>query len=263
MEAAAAWGAAPWQPMAQRLAPIHDHLVQLLGPRTGERGLDVGTGTGAVAIRAARAGAHVTGVDLSPGMVRAARRLAIAQDVRAQFAVGDAQRLPYADGRFDVVASALGLFLAPDHRRVTSELARVTRPGGRLGSVAWRPDPGLQALHATHTGGSADRRLWGREEYVRELLDRNWELEFAPGEIIVTASSGDELWRLYTTSDGPARMRIEAMSPLERARYRRAYVDHHERFRVNSQIRLPRRYLITLGRRRAGSGPRRPQPRSR
>jgi SAM-dependent methyltransferase len=251
MEAAAAWGAAPWQPMAQRLAPLHDHLVQLLGPRMGERWLDVGTGTGAVAIRAARAGARVIGVDLAPGMVQAARRLAIAHDVRAHFAVGDAQRLPYGAGRFDVVASALGLFLAPDHGRVASELARVTRPGGRLGSVAWRPDPELQALHAAHTGGSPDRRLWGRLEYVRELLARNWELEFVAGELVLRASSGEEMWRVYTMCDGPVRLRLESMSPLERARYRRAYVEHHERYRVGGEIQLPRRYLITLGRRRA------------
>jgi SAM-dependent methyltransferase len=252
MEAAAAWGAGDWQPMAARFAPIHDHLVQLLAPRAGERWLDVGTGTGAVAIRAARAGARVTGVDLAPGMVRAARRLATAEGVAVRFAVGDAQRLPCADQRFDVVASALGLFLAPDHRRVASEIARVTRGGGRLGSVAWRPDPELQALHARYTGDSPDRRLWGREEYVRELLRRDWELDFVPDELIMRAGSGEEMWKLYTSSDGPARVRVASMGALDRARYRRDYIEYHERHRVGYEIRVPRRYLVTLGRRRGG-----------
>jgi len=64
--------------MAARFAPIHDHLVARLAPRRGERWLDAGTGTGtgAVARRAALAGARVTGLDLAPVMIETARRLA-------------------------------------------------------------------------------------------------------------------------------------------------------------------------------------------
>jgi SAM-dependent methyltransferase len=172
------------------------------------------------------------------------------------FAVGDAERLRYTDARFDVVASALGIFLVRDHRRVAAEIARLCRPGGRLGTVAWRPDPELARLHAPFRGaplaGAPDRAMWGREEYVRELLRRSWELDFAEGELLVTAPSGEAMWKLYTGSDGPARMRVQSMDSLERARYRDAFVEHHERYRVGEEIRLPRRYLVTLGRRRYG-----------
>ena len=102
-----AWGSAPWEPAAARLVPIHDHLVARLAPSRGELWLDVGTGTGAVALRAAYAGAHVTGVDLSPVMVDTARRLASERGIGIRFEVGDAERLPYEDASFDVVASAL------------------------------------------------------------------------------------------------------------------------------------------------------------
>src|SRR5918994_6266607 len=94
--------------MAARLAPIHDHLVARLAPSRGELWLDVGAGTGAVALRAAQAGAHVTGVDLSPVMVDTARRLAGGQGVGIRFDVGDAERLPYDDASFDVVAPRSG-----------------------------------------------------------------------------------------------------------------------------------------------------------
>jgi ubiquinone/menaquinone biosynthesis C-methylase UbiE len=76
-----AWGSAPWEPMAARFARLHDHLVGCLAPRPCERWLDVATGTGAVARRAALAGARVTGLDLSPVMIETARRLASEQDL--------------------------------------------------------------------------------------------------------------------------------------------------------------------------------------
>jgi SAM-dependent methyltransferase len=102
-----AWGSAPWEPMAARLAALHDHLVARLAPGRGERWLDVGTGTGAVALRAARAGARVTGVDLSPVMIEEARRLAGEQGVGVRFEVGDAERLPYEEASFPDFASIL------------------------------------------------------------------------------------------------------------------------------------------------------------
>jgi hypothetical protein len=64
------WGSAPWERVAETLAPLHDHLVAELSPRAGERWLDAATGTGAVAIRAARAGAEVTALDLRRGLSR-------------------------------------------------------------------------------------------------------------------------------------------------------------------------------------------------
>jgi SAM-dependent methyltransferase len=253
-----AWGSAPWEPMAARFAAIHDHLVAHLAPGRGERWLDVGTGTGAVALRAARAGARVTGVDLSPVMVDTARRLAGEQGLGIRFEVGDAESLPYQDASFEVVASALGVFLAPDHAAAARELARVCRPGGRLGVVAWRADPEAERMHApfwpAREPGAGDRRDWGREEYLAELLGQEFELEFEEGELRLTASSDEETWRLFTSYDGAAKAQVDSLDPRRAEEYRRAYIAHHKRYRANGRISLPRRYLVTLGRRRGGSG---------
>lgn len=252
-----AWGSAPWEPMAARLAAIHDHLVARLAPGRGERWLDVGTGTGAVALRAAHAGARVTGVDLSPVMVETARRLAGEQGVGIRFDVGDAENLPYEDANFDVVASALGVFLAPDHAAAGRELARVCRPGGRLGVVAWRADPETERMHApfwpAREPGAGDRRDWGREPYVAELLGHAFELEFEEGELGLTAGSGEEMWHHFTSYDGMAKAQVDSLEPRRAEEYRRAYVAHHERHRANGRISLRRHYLVTLGRRRASA----------
>ena len=99
-----------------------------LGLRPGERVLDVGAGTGVSTEELARSGAYAVGADLSIGMLRAGRRARPAVPLLA----GDALRLPFADGTFDAVAISFALRNVVDTGAALGELARVTRPGGRL-----------------------------------------------------------------------------------------------------------------------------------
>jgi demethylmenaquinone methyltransferase / 2-methoxy-6-polyprenyl-1,4-benzoquinol methylase len=97
-----------------------------LGP--GDRVLDVGAGTGVSTEELARSGAFVVGADLSTGMLRAGRRARPEVPLLA----GDALRLPFADGTFDAVTISFALRNVVDTEAALVELARVTRPGGRL-----------------------------------------------------------------------------------------------------------------------------------
>jgi SAM-dependent methyltransferase len=95
------WGSANWQAIAEaELSHVHDSLVERLAPTPGERWLDLATGTGAVALRAARAGAEVSA--LAPELIATARRLAAEEGLSVRFDIGDAERLGYADASFDV-----------------------------------------------------------------------------------------------------------------------------------------------------------------
>ena len=145
---ATVWGAGDWRLLSGWLAPMHEHLVTALAPRPGERWLDAATGAGATALLAARAGADVTAQDLAAGMIDRARQQAETEGLSLRFDVGDVERLPYEPASFDVVASAVGAVLTPSHRAAASELARVCRPGGRLGLTAWRPGVGyFEVMH--------------------------------------------------------------------------------------------------------------------
>src|SRR3954452_18202627 len=111
---ATVWGGAPCEKIAETLEPMHAKLVERLAPQPSERWLDIGCGTGDVAFRAAAAGAHVTGSDLSPALIETARRQADEQGLRLTLEVGDAERLPYDDASFDVASSSVGMISAPD-----------------------------------------------------------------------------------------------------------------------------------------------------
>jgi hypothetical protein len=87
---------------------------------------------------------------------------------------------------------------------------------------------------------------------VAELLGQACELEFEEGELRLAAGSGEELWRLFTSYDGAAKAQVDSLDRRRAEQYRRAYIAHHERHRANGRIHTPRRYLLTLGRRRAG-----------
>jgi hypothetical protein len=63
------------------------------------------------------------------------------------------------------------------------------------------------------------------------------------------------MWHLFTSYDGAAKSQVDSLDPRRAEQYRRAYIAHHERHRVNGRISLPRRYLLTIGRRRAGVAP--------
>ena len=110
MSSAELWNGGQYELVAARFAEIHDALVESLAHRAGERWLDVATGTGEVTLRAARAGAEVTGLDIAPRLLEQAR----SRSSDVEWVDGDVQALPFPDGAFDVVSSSFGLIFAPD-----------------------------------------------------------------------------------------------------------------------------------------------------
>jgi SAM-dependent methyltransferase len=251
------WGSAPFEKVADQIANIHDHLVAELAPQAGEQWLDVGTGTGAVAVRAARAGAKVTGSDLSPVLIETAKRLTREEGLEIDYEVGDAEHLPYADASYDVVSSSFGAMFAPDHAAVARELARVTRQGGRIGLTTWEPEGGsgdFFRLFAKYQPpppeGAGNPLEWGREEHARELLEDDFELRFVHGQDPHVGDSAEEMWQLMVTSFGPIKTLNDSLDEAGREELHKAYVEHMEQHRQNGRIEAPREYLIILGTRR-------------
>ncbi len=251
------WGSAPYQRIVDLTSAIHAALIERVPPRLGESWLDVATGTGAVALLAARAGARVTGLDLAPELIETARRKAAEEGLDVRFDVGDAERLPYPDRSFQTVTSSLGVQFAPDHRAAAQELARVTAPGGRLGLAGWTPASSVAETFALMRPfaplpppGVGNVFDWGDERYVRGLLGAAFDLELEERDAPQEASSGEELWEIYYGHYGPTRTLADSLDPTRREQLRRALIDHWEESREGDRIRRSRTYLLVVGRRR-------------
>ncbi len=252
-----AWGAAPFEKIEDSIAAMHDDLVGRLDPVPGERWLDLACGTGAVSMRAARAGADVTGLDLSDVMVETARRRAVSEGLSITYHAGDCESLPFADGSFDVVSSSVGIIFAPEHERVARELARVARPGGRLGLTAWRPESGIARsikvaarFQPPPPEGAGNPFDWAAEDHVAALLGDSFELEFHDGNAPHTGESGEAMWEHALAGVGPNRLLYDSLDPERREEYHRAMVEFYEQDRRGDEIYQERPYLLTIGRRR-------------
>lgn len=251
------WGNGPYERISEHLAIAHDHLMREVEPRAGERWLDVATGTGEIAVRAAREGAEVTGLDLAPDLIERARARAADAEVEVAFDVGDAEALPYGDASFDTVTSTFGVMFAPDHHAVASELGRVTKPGGQLGLLTWHPTEGvaeffkvMAAYQPKPPEGVGSPFAWGDHEHLTELLGEAFELRFEEGDTPQPGSSGEEVWDLFSTAYGPTRTLAESLDDERREALRRDWVAYFERFPSNGGVSQPRPYVLVLGRRR-------------
>jgi ubiquinone/menaquinone biosynthesis C-methylase UbiE len=248
------WSVGSYERIAARFAPVHDQLVDRLAIASGDRVLDLASGTGAVAILAGQAGATVTAIDIAAPMIEKARRRAEEENVAVAFALGDVEYLPYDDACFDVLASAFGLVFAPDHANVASELARVSCPGGRLGFTAWKPTPKLGELYRRFTDEPIEGREayeWGREDHVEDMLGEDFELEFEDGTLWLEASSGEEIWKLFSESAPPVVALVQRLDAEQVEEFHRAFVELYESYRTtDGDVRAPRRYLLVLGRRK-------------
>jgi SAM-dependent methyltransferase len=248
----AMWGGAEWERLAGRLAPVHEELVRRLAPRSGERWLDVATGTGAVAFLAAREGPVVTGLDLSEPLLERARAHAEREGLPVAFDLGDAQRLPYDDASFDVVSSSFGVIFAPDSEAAAGELARVVRPGGRIGLTTWCPNDRVAAIYERFQRKlpAADVEGWGRRERVEELLGSGFELDISTATWRLAGRSPEELWELMSSSAPPMKAFLGTLDDRRRNDYREAMLEYWESFRTPAGVSEPADYLLVLGTRR-------------
>ena len=220
----AVWASGDYASIAELIDEVPpEHLLARIGIAPGHEVLDVATGTGNVALRAAKAGARVTGLDLTPELFETARRRASEWNVEVDWVEGDAEDLPFADGGFDRVLSSFGVQFAPRHQVTARELVRVTRPGGAIGLVSWTPGGQVgrmlgiigRYLPAPPAFASPPPK-WGDETHVRRLfatVDPRIELELERGTNPWFFESADEFVSFFETRYGPMLKAREKLSP--------------------------------------------------
>jgi len=110
-------------------------LARLTGPRRGRRVLDVGSGTGFLALLVAEMGHDVTAIDMAPRMLAQAAQKASDAGLHIAFREADAERTGFPDASFDVVVSRHLIWNLPDPLGAVREWMRIARPGGRVGVI--------------------------------------------------------------------------------------------------------------------------------
>ena len=214
----AVWASGDYGAVADQVIPsLGPELVRAVGVQAGERVLDVAAGTGNAAVPAAQAGARVVASDLTPDLLEQGRAATAGLDI--DWREADAERLPFADGEFDVALSCVGVMFAPHHQQAADELVRVVRPGGRIGLISWTPQGFVGQLFATMKPfvappppGASPPPLWGDEDHVRGLLgDRVTDVEAERQELVVDRfATAEEFRDFFRDHYGPTLMAYKA-----------------------------------------------------
>jgi SAM-dependent methyltransferase len=172
----AAWAAGDYAVIGTTLQIVGESLCEALDLRAGQRVLDVAAGNGNATLAAARRWCDVVSTDYVPALLERARARAGAEGLAVQFEQADAENLQYEDGAFDVVLSTFGVMFTPNQERAAVELARVCKPGGKVGLANWTPTSlvgemfKLIGRYLPPAPGMKSPALWGTEERLRELF---------------------------------------------------------------------------------------------
>jgi len=203
----AIWTAGDYDRFSRYMESGAREFYERLSLAPGCRVLDVGCGSGQLALIAAKDGLDVTGVDIAGNLIERARARATAEGLAARFEEGDAEALPFEDGSFDAVVSLIGAMFAPRPDLVSSELLRVCAPGGTIAMGNWTAQGFVGQMFKTISkfiapSGMPSPVLWGEESVVQERLGGGlsdlsltrrlypFTYPFPPGEVV-------EVFRLY------------------------------------------------------------------
>jgi ubiquinone/menaquinone biosynthesis C-methylase UbiE len=174
----AAWSTGNYAVVGTTLQIVGENLCEALDLRSGTRVLDVAAGNGNATLAAARRWCDVTSTDYVSSLLESGRARAQAEGHTIQFQEADAENLPFPDASFDVVMSTFGVMFTPNQEQAASELARVCKPGGKIGLANWTPESFIGQLFKTigkyipPAPGVKSPGLWGTKARLEELFGK-------------------------------------------------------------------------------------------
>jgi SAM-dependent methyltransferase len=228
-----------------------------MGP--GVRVLDVAAGTGNASIPAARRGARVTASDLTPALLSAGSRRPDGQGLDIEWVEADAEQLPFEDGSYDVVMSAIGVMFAPHHQLAADEVIRVCRPGGTVALLSWTPEGMLGDLFRTMKPfaappppGAQPPPLWGSEEHLGGLFGNRVDFHTVQRETLeITAfARARDYGEHFKAYYGPTiAVRANAAKDGRAEEFDQALDEFCDRWDLGTpgQARFEKEYLLAVG----------------
>jgi len=219
----AAWASGDYAVIGTTLQLVGEQLAEGCDLRFDETVLDVAAGNGNATLAAARRGAVVTSTDYVGSLLDRGAERARAEHLQIKFEVADVEALPYADASFDAVLSSFGVMFAPDHARAASEMARVCKPGGRIGLANWTPDSLVGQMfkvlgrHLPPPAGVQSPSLWGTEKHLQSLFGDSAEaIHITPRVFNFRYRSAAHFIDVFRTWYGPVHKAFAAL-PADKA----------------------------------------------
>ena len=216
----AAWGTGDYAVIGTTLQIVGESLAEACDLRTDERVLDVAAGNGNATLAAARRGCVVTSTDYVGSLLERGAERARAERLEIAFQVADVEALPFADASFDAVVSTFGVMFAPDHARSAAEMARVVRPGGRIGLANWTPDSLIGRMfkvlgrYVPPPAGVQPPSLWGTEAHLRTLFgEAAAAVQATPRHFAFRYRSAAHFIDVFRTWYGPVNKAFAAQTP--------------------------------------------------
>jgi SAM-dependent methyltransferase len=241
-------------PVEALTTPSAARLVSFAGIRSGHAVLDVGCGTGVVAVTAAQRGARVSGADLTPALLERARENSQIAGVEVDWHEADVEALPFANEQFDVVLSQFGHMFAPRPDVAIAEMLRVLKPGGTIAFGTWPPELLIGSSFslvgkymAPPPPGASPPPQWGDVSTVRERLGAKVKnVQFDRDRMLVPALSLKHYIAFLERTVGPMIKLVEALGPTDPAKlaeFRREYEELARPYFENNLVRQD--YLLT------------------
>jgi ubiquinone/menaquinone biosynthesis C-methylase UbiE len=225
----AAWSTGNYAVVGTTLQIVGENLCESLDLRSGARVLDVAAGNGNATLAAARRWCNVTSTDYVSSLLESGRARAQAEDQTIQFQEADAENLPFPDASFDAVMSTFGVMFTPNQDKAASELARVCKPGGRIGLTNWTPGSFIGQLFKTISKyippapGVKSPALWGTKTRLEELFDKTArEIRTTGREFVFRYRSAAHWVEVFRAYYGPLNKTFGALDAEKQAAFTEA-----------------------------------------
>jgi SAM-dependent methyltransferase len=246
----AMWASGDFSVIGTTLQIVGETLCEAVDLEAGARVLDVACGNGNATLAAARRGCNVTGLDYVPALLQHAAGRAQAEGLELQLVEGDAERLPFETGQFDAALSTYGIMFAPNQEQAAREVARVVKPGGKIGLANWTPNGFIGQLlatvgrHVPPPAGVASPIAWGIEARIHELFEGTRSIHMARREFVLRYLSAGHFIDTFRRFYGPTFKAFGALPPEGQTRLADDIITLASRFnRRQSSFVVPCEYL--------------------
>ena len=254
-----AWSSGNYAVVGATLQIVGESLCEALDLRAGSRELDVAAGNGNATLAAAHRWCDVTSTDYVSSLLDAGRRRAEAEGYDIQFQQADAENLPFPDASFDAVLSTFGVMFTPDQEKAAAEMARVCKPGGKIGLANWTPESFIGQLFKTignyvaPPAGVKPPSLWGTRARLEALFGASASDIGTTSRAFVLRYRSPEHWLdVFRTYYGPVHKAFESLDAAGQATFARDLEEliHNWNISGDETVVAPADYLEVVAVRR-------------